>query len=165
MSYDLYMLDCSPDENTDAIGERLEADPDGENPLDSAALERNRRIAASIAASPAGASTFEGDDVVEVTIGDLALQVALYDDNAAITFPYWESLDAHELTGRITGIAAIVHAETGWRMFDPQLDRVVDPARDAGEIEAIFAVGLDATRRAAGEPERPRPWWRRLLGG
>jgi hypothetical protein len=37
----------------------------------------------------------------------------------------------------------LIGSETGWKLYDPQLKRFIDPGRDAPEIRATLDVGRE----------------------
>lgn len=188
MSYDLYMLSPVAGEEPMATLERLEEQHDEAAAPDPDAAARNRRIADALLAARPEYEEFQIDleaiaradgvtveqasasqRFIELTDGD-GLQITLDDDQASISFPYWESLDAAVLVREIDRAARIIGAETGWQLYDPQLDRFLDPERDAAEFRKAFGVGVrqvqrivdeqDVNASGSGRPSR----WRRLFG-
>ena len=143
MSYDLYML--TPEPGVDP-GETLEQLAESPAPAEADAIARQRRLAAALrTADP----RFEQ-----------------LPDHASISFPYWDSLDPAEISQDIARVAKIITAETGWQLYDAQLDRFIDPERDADEFAEAFGVGVGHVQDIASEPpaeERPS-FWRRLFG-
>jgi hypothetical protein len=183
VSYDLYMLRPEPGVDPMETLERL-SEQDETVPIDPAVAERNRRVADALLAGNPAFSEFEFDHEalaqndgtsldearqtyrwIELT-DESGLQVTLYDQQAAITFPYWDSLDAGRLMEQIGATSKVIEEETGWRLYDPQLEKFLDPARDGDEFRAAFAVGVGATKRIAAEYEDQgrAPWWRRVFG-
>ena len=167
MSYDLYML--APVDGEDPM-ETLEARDGRAAPLTPEAEARNRRLADALTAANPAYHPMEppSDEYIAVT-DQKGIEVSLYEDEAAINFPYWDSLDLDYVTAQIGTASAIVAAETGWRLYDPQLEQFFDPARDAGALREAFGVGAAAVNKINAEQataEEPRPpWWKRLLGG
>jgi len=98
------------------------------------------------------------------------LEIGLFDHQAVITLPYWDSLDADSLAVAIGEASKVISQETGWRLYDPQLERFIDPAADAQEFRTAFDYGRDHLRRVVAEqdqrsatsPKKSR--WSRLLG-
>ena len=172
MSYDLNLLECAPGEDADALHERCEQlDEDEEQGIhDPAVAARNRRIAdALLAANPALSefSPAERDWELELTDPE-GLQITLFSKQASITFPYWDSLDSGKLMEQIQDVARIINAETGWLLFDPQIEEVVDPAQGTPDITEAFDYGRDRLRKVvgdSGESQSRPPWWKRLFGG
>ena len=166
MSYDLYML--APVDGEDPM-ETLERRGSYDAPLTPAAADRNRRIADALSASNAAYAPLEGTDAsrsIAITDQD-GLEISLYEDEAAFNFPYWDSLDLDYIATQIESASAIVAAETGWRLYDPQLEQFLDPVRDRDAFRAAFGVGADAVNQIAAAPEADperAPWWKRVIG-
>jgi hypothetical protein len=169
VSYDLYMLKPQPGEDPMDTLERLEEQGEPAS-ADPAAAERNRRIAdALLALNPAyGESAIELRDIELTAEG--GLQLTLSDDQASMNIPYWDSLDPAHLAREIDAAAKAIAAETDWQLYDPQLEKFLDPARDADEFVAAFGVGVGHVQRIAAEHEAEPPSgecpsvWRRLFG-
>jgi len=57
------------------------------------------------------------------------IQITLFDDEAAVAVPFWhEGKQAEESFRQIWNYLKIIHQETGFLVYDPQIDRVIDPA-------------------------------------
>ena len=170
MSYDLYMLGPVPGEEPMDTVERLEERPPRPPPI---APRRSATAASPTRCSRCTRRTWSRHEEPHSTeLRDAeGIDVTLSDDHAWINFPYWESLDAARLTQAIERAAQVIATETGWELYDPQLERLIDPARDATELREMFEVGVGHVQRigAAGEPAPPvgrRPsLWKRLRGG
>jgi hypothetical protein len=188
VSYDIYMFSPAPGEDPMDTLERLEEREQAAEP-DPAIAERNRRIAdALIGVNPNYTESAIKFDVVAEQAGisleearakhrhievidESGLQITLSDDHASINFPYWDSLDPKHLTDEIAGASKVVGEATGWRLYDPQLEKFIDPVRDADEFAETFGVGVRHVQRIAAEhssadsasDERPS-FWRRILG-
>lgn len=191
MSYDLYLL--TPDPSTDPAERYFDlAEAAEESGVRSASAARNRRIAEAIGrAAPRlgmGADdqaptvqqeTPDGDAAHEelVLADQESIEVVLGDEIGTITFPYWDSLDPDVLWRDIGTVAASIGAESGWAIYDPQLEEWLDVARDRERFGAAFDRGREQIRRivaegagvggaeAAGQgatPPRPS-LWRRLF--
>jgi hypothetical protein len=169
----MYML--TPDDGVDPMDqlERMESGP----PRDSEeGAARMRRVASALrAAEPrfeASEIEWEGRKAVELTAED-GVQITLWPDHADFNFPYWDSLDARRITDDVEKAAGIIAADTGWRLYDPQLEKWIDPASDAGEVHGMFDHGRgklseiverDRTAAAAAPGER-KSFLKRLFGG
>ena len=140
--------------------ERLAADETS----DAAAVARNRRLAQALCALNPRFDESEFDGGIELS-DESGVQISLFGDQAAITFPYWDSLDPAELTTQIGDASKLIATETGWRLYDPQLEQFTDPAADAESFQQAFDVGREAVHRIVDEPEPKRSKWKRLLGG
>jgi len=170
VSYDLYMLEPVPGEEPMDTVERLEERPPPASP-DRAVAGRHRRIAdALLALQPAYVESQEEPHSTELRDAE-GIDVTLSADHAWINFPYWESLDAARLAQAIERAATVIGAQTGWELYDPQLERFIDPAQDAAELREMFEVGVGHVQRitAEGEPApavgRRPSLWKRLRGG
>jgi hypothetical protein len=166
MSYDLYLLEPVPGQDP---METLEARAGDESPLTPAAAERNQRIADALTAANPAYHPMESTSDQYIAVTDQAgIEVTLFEDEVAITFPYWDSLDTDYLLREIERAAALVTAETGWKLYDPQLETFFDPSRDAEAFQEAFGAGASAVNRINEEQQvteaRP-PWWKRLFGG
>jgi hypothetical protein len=119
---------------------------------------------------------------------DLGVSVALYDTEVAINIPFAPGDDTsapempqrarHEALRRALAAGGLLQGATGWVVYDPQLERLVDPKVDAREIGTVYheaasklpdlltvppEPGSLAGGGEAAVPEgAPRePWWRR----
>jgi hypothetical protein len=60
----------------------------------------------------------------------------------------------------------VIGEATGWMLYDPQLDKFMDPVADADDFAKAFGVGVGHVKRIAAEDaagERPS-FWQRLFG-
>ena len=187
LSYDLYMFSPVPGEDPMDTLERLEEREEAAAP-DAAIAERNRWIADALTgmnsnyteseikfdviAEQAGISVEEArakHRYIEL-MDDNGFQITLSDDQASINFPYWDSLDPKHLADEIAKASKLIGEATGWRLYDPQLDKFVDPVRDADEFAEAFGIGVSHVERIAAEQssadsagdERPS-FWRRIF--
>lgn len=168
----MYML--TPQDGVDPMDylEQLESEPAAQDPESEA---RVRAIADALrAADPRydlNEIDWEGRKALELMAED-GIQITLWPDHADFNFPYWDSLDAKRITDDIDKAAQIISAQTGWRLYDPQLEKWVDPASDAGEVHGMFDYGREKLSEiierdnAAAEsaPER-KSFFKRLFGG
>jgi hypothetical protein len=168
VSYDLYML--SPQPGEDPV-ERLEEREEAAAP-DPVIAERNRRIADALIATTSNYTESEikfdviaeqnGISVEEARakhrdielMEEGGLQITLSDDHAWINFPYRESLDPKRLAEEIAKASNVIREETGWQLYDPQLEKFIDPVRDADEFARAFGVGVSLVQQIASEQER-----------
>ena len=161
MSYDLYML--TPEPGVDPM-DLLEHVAESPAPPDPDALARQRRLASTLRTADPRLEQFDdeldGIPVIELS-ADHGFQISLMPDHASISFPYWDSLDPSELLAEIARTSSIITTETGWQLYDPQLETFIDPARDADEFTQAFGVGVSQVQRIASD--RPS-LWRRLFG-
>lgn len=88
------------------------------------------------------------------------LEIGLGDQQAYLTFPYWESLDLDEIIARIEEAVSVIRLECPtWILYDPQLDRAIDPIESQDAIRLAFGHGSEQLQKALS-----RPLWKRLLG-
>jgi hypothetical protein len=185
VSYDLYMFSPEPGEEPMATLERLEEREQAATP-DPGIAERNRRIADAllamnsdytesvldfhVLAEQGGISVKEArarHRYIELT-DENGLQIELSDHQASFNFPYWDSLDPKHLAEGIAEASNVIGDETGWRLYDPQLEKFIDPRRDADEFAEAFGVGVRHLDRILAEQspgehggdERPSLWRR-----
>lgn len=96
--------------------------------------------------------------------GDLATQITIFDNNVAITVPYWYSGDkARQVFDKIYDYTKVVRQTAGYFVYDPQIEKVFDPL-----TENIF--GLEVYQSMTGQVEKmkaeqtkiidKKPWWK-----
>ena len=171
VSYDLYMLSPQPGEDPMETLERLEEHEEAAAP-DPVTAERNRRIADALIATNSNYTESEIKfDVIAEQSGisveearakhryielfdEDGFQITLSDEQASINFPYRESLDPKRLAEEIAKASNVIREETGWRLYDPQLEKFIDPVRDADEFARAFGVGVSLVQQIASEQER-----------
>jgi hypothetical protein len=171
VSYDLYMLSPQPGEDPMETLERLEEREEAAAP-DSVIAERNRRIADALIATNSNYTESEIKfDVIAEQSGisveearakhryielfdEDGFQITLSDEQASINFPYRESLDPKRLAEEIAKASNVIREETGWQLYDPQLEKFIDPVRDADEFARAFGVGVSLVQQIASEQER-----------
>ena len=171
MSYDVYMLSPQPGEDPMESLERLEECEEAAA-ADPVIAERNRRIADALIATNSNYTESEikfdviaeqnGISVEEarakhryiVLFDEDGLQITLSDEQASFNFPYRESLDAKRLAEGIAKASDVIREETGWQLYDPQLEKFIDPVRDADEFARAFGVGVSLVQQIVSEQER-----------
>jgi hypothetical protein len=104
-------------------------------------------------------------------VDESGLQITLFDDQASINFPYWDSLDPKHLADEIAKASNVIREATGWTLYDPQLEKFIDPVRDADEFAQAFGVGVSHVQRIATKQSSAESasdvtpsFWRRILG-
>ena len=161
MSYDLYVLPVAPGEDPADALERLEgAEPDSE------AGKQIDRIASAIQAKLPHLERFDGEGFVELDApeGSNPFQILISSNQVGAGVPYWDDDERAESTYReLLEALEIVREQTGWAIYDPQLDRVIG-ADDLPEILGTHAQGVEAVRSIAAEDARPTGFLRRLFG-
>ena len=78
-----------------------------------------------------------------------------------MTVPFWhEGADARADLERVWSYIDVICRETGYEVFDPQIDRVID----RGAFDDVFASYMRAMARvkdiAVPQPKKRRPWWK-----
>jgi len=90
------------------------------------------------------------------------IQITLFDDEASVTVPFWHEGDkAADTFHEIWSYLEIIGREAGYLIYDPQVDRVIDPS--AGFEEALTCyVGTMRQIHAAlpVDGSERRPWWK-----
>jgi hypothetical protein len=139
MSYDLYAFPLRPGEDPSDACERLEEeDPSAHGQHDVRALAD-----ALVTAVPALAITGSAGEDVELTSPELQLLVS--DGSVAISIPHWSSLDRDLLRRRLERLTETIRSATGFVVYDPQLESVIDTGEDLDEAIAAFDAGAAAT--------------------
>jgi hypothetical protein len=167
----MYML--TPKDGVDPMDrlEELESATSGSDPEGDARVRRVADALKAAARYDENEIEFEGRRAIELMADD-GIQITLWADHADFNFPYWDSLDAQRITDDIDDAARIIGADTGWRLYDPQLEKWIDPASDAGEVQGMFDYGRerlteiierDHNAAAAAPPER-KTFFKRLFG-
>ncbi len=90
------------------------------------------------------------------------IQVTLFDDEASVTVPFWHEGDkAADAFRKIWGYLHIIGRETGYLIYDPQIDRVIDPATGLEDALASYTGVIRSISKTfpTGRTER-RPWWK-----
>ena len=90
------------------------------------------------------------------------IQITLYDDEAAVTVAFWHESDkAADIFREIWSYLNIISREAGYLIYDPQLDRIVDPAAGFDDALACYAGAMreiHPTLSASGGEKKP--WWK-----
>lgn len=160
MSYDLYLLAPVAGEDPMETADRLE---EADAAADPGARELIARLVEAIGADGTAYERFPLDDGSVQLMEEGGLDVTVHGNRVFVTFPYWDSLDEERLTREIERVARVVGAETGWRLYDPQVEGFVDPSEDddAGAIRDAFDGGRQTLRELVAEDDAaqaaPRP--------
>jgi hypothetical protein len=85
---------------------------------------------------------------------DLGIQISLEDVTGDITVPYWHSgAQANRALKKIWGYIDVLQRVGGYRVYDPQLDEVLDLERDFANVVAKYEAGVQYVRQLANEDE------------
>ena len=157
MSWDLYFV---PDEATDDPHRWLEqAEREG---VDEAAALRH--VEAVRARRPElelfGPSEY-GYELTSPEDSPFPVEVGLHGDHASMSVAYWDLGDREsELAELVVEIATALRDETGWVIFDPQSERIVEMDDLRRSFESGHAWGVDKVAEIAAaheqEPKRKR---------
>ena len=89
------------------------------------------------------------------------IQITLFDDEASVTVPFWhEGAKATDTFRKIWSYLEIIGRETGYLIYDPQIDRVFDPKAGSGDALASYTA---VTTGVSPFGLRGRPPWLLLL--
>lgn len=68
------------------------------------------------------------------------IQITLFDDEASVTVPFWHKGDqATDTFRKIWSYLEIISRETGYLIYDPQIDRVFEPATSFEDALACYS--------------------------
>jgi hypothetical protein len=91
------------------------------------------------------------------------IQIILFDDEASVTVPYRHHGEkASETFNEIWDYLEIIQRETGYLIFDPQLDRMLDLSRDFNEVVSRYGGVVQKTKAkiVASKASPQKPWWK-----
>ncbi|WP_380168843.1 hypothetical protein [Jannaschia sp. R86511] len=140
MSYDILFVPRRPDQSwEDALDEA-----EGTDVLSVAVPPHRReqwdRIVAALRRRLGEVEESVQDDALEATHVASGLQVSLFPDEAAVTFPYWQRSDVAAFHDQVVDVVGLVEQQTGLSAWDAQTDAPFD-----GTLHD--AAGVDASRR------------------
>lgn len=98
-------------------------------------------------------------ELADMTKESSGIQIVLFDDGAALTIPYWHNGDAaHRVLEEAWGMIEIICRDTGYEVFDPQLDRVID----VNAFDDVLRSYTGTTQRMEALIGRApkKPWWK-----
>lgn len=87
------------------------------------------------------------------------IQITFFDESASLTIPYWhKDADARRILEQSWRYIDIICRETGYEVFDPQLDRVID----VNAFDEVLRCYAGATARMEDKLGRApkKPWWK-----
>jgi len=92
------------------------------------------------------------------------LQVLIFPAAAYVHLPSWHTgADADDAWAQAWTVLRVLERETGWRTYDPQLDRVLDLDADREAVLAEYGRGVAAAQAISAAPliaAQQRPWWK-----
>ena len=160
VSYDLIIAEKRDGEDWEAVLARLENGAAATETLSAERREFWGGVADRLLGLGPGFERFDGPAFVEVSQGEWGLQVSLYEHEGAVSVPYWHQGDAaREVMELVARAIDVVCEDSGWSVWDPQLERQLDSG------SALLDGGPQAMSGIAERlPEmlgtHKRPWWR-----
>src|SRR5690242_5332353 len=143
MSYDFILLHREPGQSWDEV---LEANErllmaEGDRPFDPSARARAERIADRLQAHDPQLQRFTSEHHIELTRpDDPGVQVSLFERELAVTVAYWHTGQAARAVMELVwSYLTILEQETGWEIYDPQLGRSLERARDLDAVSGGHA--------------------------
>lgn len=90
------------------------------------------------------------------------IQITLFDDEASVTVPFWhEGEKAEETFREIWSYLEIVCRESGYLIYDPQINRILDPSTGFEDSLACYTGAADRITPAIVDWfQREKPWWK-----
>jgi hypothetical protein len=143
MSYDFLLLFRNPGQSWHEVleaNERLALEED-DRPLSPVTQTRLERMAERLQAHDPQLERYTTERKIELTRADSAgIQVSLFSRELSVTVAYWHTgPTARAVMQIVWSYLVILAEETGWEVYDPQLDRSLDPARDLDAVTGGYA--------------------------
>jgi hypothetical protein len=167
VSYDLYLLRKDvAGEDPAAAYERLEELAEGDPRLPTPAEEEQlRRLAADLRAASPGLDLSEPEQGFLLQLGYESERPVVIDIGADEITMSW-SFGADE-AGPALGEVEVylpVFERHGYVAYDPQLERLFSPERDAGDAAEVHRDVREQVFEKYSGRSAPGPWWKRLFG-
>ena len=87
------------------------------------------------------------------------IQITLFDDEASVTVPFWhEGDEARETFRKIWDYLEIISRESGYLIYDPQIDRVIEPSAGFDAALACYTGAMQQLSQTVGTQQKP--WWK-----
>lgn len=126
MSYDILLVPRRPGQSWDDALDEAEGRDVITVAMSPERLAQWERIVAALRERlPGGLEQHVAEDECEAT-HESGLQVSLYPDEAAVTFPYGERSDAEAYHAAVVDVVRLVASETGLQAWDAQADAPFD---------------------------------------
>jgi len=94
----------------------------------------------------------------------LSVQITIFDDNVAITIPYWYSGDEAKSTfEKIDEYTKVIHRIAGYLVYDPQTDKVFDPSASHLTDISVYIDTTEKVRQIGSQLQKKpakKPWWK-----
>jgi hypothetical protein len=94
--------------------------------------------------------------------GGNGIQITLFDDEASVTVPFWHDGDKATDTFReLWSYLDIISREAGYLIYDPQIDRVLEPSAGFGDSLSCYCGATEQVDETlpASDAEK-KPWWK-----
>jgi len=90
------------------------------------------------------------------------IQITLFDDEASVKIPFWhEDNGVAEIFREVWSYLEIISRETGYLIYDPQIDRVIEPSAGFDDALACYSRARREIRKTLPmNSSGRRPWWR-----
>ena len=92
------------------------------------------------------------------------LQIVIFGDGADVHLPYWHAGNGmREPWEQAWTALRVLAREGGFSIYDPQLDRILDPDADRDDVLAAYARGMAEAEAISAAPlleAQQRPWWK-----
>jgi hypothetical protein len=187
VSYDLQLFRRADGETTEAALARIEAaassDQLNPGPIMPEVEREKRRLAEALTRHMSSLQRFPFDYQriaamenvdeaearrkwrhIELNEDDFGLQIMLEDETASAALPYWHVGQKAQAAFRaMFGCVAVLQNEAEYFIYDPQLDRVMDPESEgdfSAALDRYLAVKLAAERAIRQDGPRQKPWWK-----
>jgi len=94
----------------------------------------------------------------------LSVQIEIFDDNVAISTPYWYSGDEAKSTfAKIDEYTKVIHQIAGYFVYDPQTERVFDPSTSHLTDISTYTDTTKKVRQIGSELQKKsekKLWWK-----
>lgn len=88
------------------------------------------------------------------------IQITLFDDEATVTVPFWHEGDkAGDVLQEIWRYLEIISREAGYVVYDPQLDRIIDPSENFTDTLSRYSGARQQLDQAISATTK-KPWWK-----
>jgi len=137
MSYDIFLFPPVADEDPAVTAQ---CDVEGDDPLSNEGRARNACVVAALKAHTPTLEIYEFDEGVQVSALDdgTCIQIELFNSEGAIRIPYWHRKKTHLISTQINSYLQIIARETGFLAFDPQSEKLIDPAVGVGDVLYMY---------------------------
>lgn len=133
MSYDIFLFPAVAGQDP-AVTAQCDAEID--DPLSDEGRARNTCIVAGLMAHTPKFEIYEFNEGVQISTLDddgTYIQIELFNSEAAIRIPYWPKKKTHLISMQLDSYLQIIARETGFLAFDPQAEKLIDPAVGVGD--------------------------------